>query len=97
MTGDAGTTAASVWNVGITGDAELANLPAVAINGAVDFTSDGRQLVATSGAGSVTVWDAQSFAPVRTLGRRPARRRRRAAGSGPTRRSRRAPTSSPST
>jgi WD40 repeat protein len=35
---------------------------------AIDFTSDGRQLVASSGAGSVTVWDAQSFTRHRTLG-----------------------------
>jgi WD40 repeat protein len=55
--------------VGITGDAEVANLPAVAVTaGAVDFSSDGRELVATSGAGSVTVWDTQSVTPVRTLG-----------------------------
>jgi WD40 repeat protein/DNA-binding SARP family transcriptional activator len=72
LTGDVGITAARVWNVGIAGDAEVANLPAVAIfGGAVDFTSDGRQLVATSGAGSVTVWDAQSFTRVRTLGAPP--------------------------
>ncbi len=69
MTGDAGITAARVWDVGITGSAELANLPTVAFTtSAVDFTSDGRQLVATGDAGSVTVWDAQSFTPLRTLG-----------------------------
>jgi WD40 repeat protein len=69
LTGDVGITAARVWNVGIAGNAEVANLPAVAITiGALDFTTDGRQLVATSGAGSVTVWDAQSFTRVRTLG-----------------------------
>ena len=39
--------------------------------GAVDFTSDGRHLVASSAAGSVAVWDAQSFARVRTLGAPP--------------------------
>jgi WD40 repeat protein/energy-coupling factor transporter ATP-binding protein EcfA2 len=69
LTGDAGITAARVWDVGINGDAEVANLPAVAVTaGAVDFSSDGRELVATSGAGSVTVWDTQSVTPVRTLG-----------------------------
>jgi WD40 repeat protein/DNA-binding SARP family transcriptional activator/class 3 adenylate cyclase/energy-coupling factor transporter ATP-binding protein EcfA2 len=69
LTGDLGVTAARVWDVGINGDAEVANLPAVgATAGAVDFTSDGRQLVASSGAGSVTVWDAQSFTRRRTLG-----------------------------
>ena len=69
MAGDLGITAARVWDVGITGDAELANLPAVAVAyGAVDFTPDGRHLVATSAAGSVAVWDAQAFTRVRTLG-----------------------------
>ncbi len=69
LTGDLGVTAARVWDVGIDGNAEVANLPAVvATFGAVDFTSDGRQLVASSGAGSVTVWDAQSFTRRRTLG-----------------------------
>jgi WD40 repeat protein len=69
LTGDLGVTAARVWDVGIDGNAEVANLPAViATIGAVDFTSDGRQLVATSGSGSVTVWDTQSFTRRRTLG-----------------------------
>ena len=69
LTGDLGVTAARVWDVSIDGDAEVANLPAVVASvGAVDFTSDGRQLVASSGAGSVTVWDAQSFTRHRTLG-----------------------------
>ncbi|HKA85893.1 MAG TPA: hypothetical protein VKD21_18645, partial [Acidimicrobiales bacterium] len=69
LTGDAGITAARIWDVGIAGDAEVANIPAVAVTaGAVDFSSDGRQLVATSKAGSVTVWDTPSVTPVRTLG-----------------------------
>jgi WD40 repeat protein len=69
VTGDFGTTAARVWDVSITGDAEITNLPAVAnAYGAVDFTSDGRQLVATSSAGSVTAWDIQRRTRVRTLG-----------------------------
>jgi WD40 repeat protein/DNA-binding SARP family transcriptional activator len=69
ITGDFGTTAARVWDVSISGDAEITNLPAVAnAYGAIDFTSDGRQLVATSSAGSVTAWDTQKFTPVRTLG-----------------------------
>jgi WD40 repeat protein/DNA-binding SARP family transcriptional activator len=69
LTGDAGVTSARVWDVSIDGGAEVANLPAVAITfSAVAFTSDGRQLVASSADGTVTVWDAQSFTPVRTLG-----------------------------
>jgi WD40 repeat protein/DNA-binding SARP family transcriptional activator len=88
MTGDLGITAARVWDVSIGGNAELANLPAVAIangtvdytSGAVDFTSDGQHLVATSGAGAVTVWDAQTFARVRTLGAPPGSSSRTAPG-----------------
>jgi WD40 repeat protein/DNA-binding SARP family transcriptional activator len=69
LTGDAGITAAQVWDVSIDGDAEVANLPAVeGLNGAARFTSDGRLLVASSADGTVTVWDTQSFTPVRTLG-----------------------------
>ena len=68
MTGDFGATAASVWDVSISGDAEVANLPAVAnAYGAVAFTADGSRLVASSTAGSVTVWDALTFRPVRTI------------------------------
>jgi WD40 repeat protein len=70
LTGDAGTDAALVWDVSIAGNAEVANLPALTITAnAVDFTSDGRQLLASSADGTVTVWDAQTFTPVRTLGR----------------------------
>jgi WD40 repeat protein/DNA-binding SARP family transcriptional activator len=69
LTGDAGITSALVWDVSIDGAAEVANLPAVATTyGAARFTSDGRQLVASSADGTVTVWDAQTFTPLRTLG-----------------------------
>jgi WD40 repeat protein/DNA-binding SARP family transcriptional activator len=69
LTGDAGITAAQVWDVSIDGDAEVANLPAVeGVNGAARFTSDGRQLVASTADGTITVWDTQSFTPLRTLG-----------------------------
>jgi WD40 repeat protein/DNA-binding SARP family transcriptional activator len=69
MTGDLGITATMVWDVGITGDAEVANLPTVAIAyGAAVFTADGRHLVATGAGGSVTVWDAHRFTSVSTLG-----------------------------
>jgi WD40 repeat protein/DNA-binding SARP family transcriptional activator len=66
-----GTTAAVVvWDVTIHGDAEVTNLPAVTtpFGGAVAFTADGRHLVASSADGSAMVWDARTFAPVRTLG-----------------------------
>jgi WD40 repeat protein/DNA-binding SARP family transcriptional activator/energy-coupling factor transporter ATP-binding protein EcfA2 len=69
MTGDLGITATMVWDVGITGDAEVANLPTVAIAyGAAAFTADGRHLVATGAEGTITVWDAHRFTSVSTLG-----------------------------
>jgi len=69
ITGDVGPTAATVWDVSTTGDAEVANLPTVAgFYGAADYTSDGRNLLATGASGAVTVWDAQAFTRVRTLG-----------------------------
>jgi WD40 repeat protein/DNA-binding SARP family transcriptional activator len=72
LTGDSGISAAVVWDVGIAGDAELGNLPAVAVAwGDVAYTSDGRHLVASSGAGSVAIWDAQTYGRVRTLGAPP--------------------------
>jgi WD domain, G-beta repeat len=78
MTGDLAITAASVWDLSLTGDAELANLPAGAgALGVVDFTSDGRQLVASSDGGTVAVWDAQSFARCEPWAPHPARPRRR--------------------
>ena len=69
MTGDLASAATTIWDVSLSGDAEVANLPAVAVaSAAVAFTSDGRRLVATSAGGSVTVWDAHTFTRVRTLG-----------------------------
>jgi WD40 repeat protein/DNA-binding SARP family transcriptional activator len=68
-TGDVGIAAARVWDVGITGDAEFANLPAPrGVHGAAMFIPDGRYLIASGPAGSVTVWDARTFTRVRTLG-----------------------------
>jgi WD40 repeat protein/DNA-binding SARP family transcriptional activator/class 3 adenylate cyclase len=69
MTGDAGIAATRIWDVSITGDAELANLPAVVFfPSAATYTPDGRHLVATGPAGSVNVWDVATFRPDRTLG-----------------------------
>jgi WD40 repeat protein len=69
LTGDFGTTAAQIWDVSIGGAAEVANLPGVAgTPGAVAFTADGRNLVATGPAGTAVVWDARTYTPVRTLG-----------------------------
>jgi WD40 repeat protein/DNA-binding SARP family transcriptional activator len=69
LTGDAGITAARVWDVSLDGDAEVANLPGVSFEyGAATFAPDGRYLLTTRGAGSLTVWDARSFTAVRALG-----------------------------
>jgi WD40 repeat protein/DNA-binding SARP family transcriptional activator/class 3 adenylate cyclase len=69
MTSDVGIAATRIWDVTITGDAELANLPAVAfIQLAATYTPDGRHLIATGPAGSVNVWDARTFTRDQTLG-----------------------------
>jgi WD40 repeat protein/DNA-binding SARP family transcriptional activator len=69
MTGDVGIAATRIWDVSITGDAELANLPAVVFfRSAATYTPDGRHLVATGPAGSVNMWDARTFRRDRTLG-----------------------------
>ena len=69
MTGDTGIAATRVWDVTITGDAELANLPAVVFfQSDATYTPDGRHLVTTGPAGSVNVWDARTFRRDRTLG-----------------------------
>jgi WD40 repeat protein len=69
MTSDVRIAATRIWDVSITGDAELANLPAVVFfQSAATYTPDGRHLVATGPAGSVNVWDARTFRRDRTLG-----------------------------
>jgi WD40 repeat protein/DNA-binding SARP family transcriptional activator/energy-coupling factor transporter ATP-binding protein EcfA2 len=69
MTSDVGIAATRIWDVSITGDAELANLPAVVLfQSAATYTPDGRHLVATGPAGSVNVWHARTFRRDRTLG-----------------------------
>jgi WD40 repeat protein len=69
MTSDVGIAATRIWDVTITGDAELANLPAVAFSElAAIYTPDGRHLIATGPAGSVNVWDARTFTRDQTLG-----------------------------
>jgi WD40 repeat protein len=69
VTGDVESRAAIVWQVSSAGDAELAKLPAVLFQDTVAaFTPDGRYLLGGNAAGGVTVWDAQTFTNVRTLG-----------------------------
>jgi len=68
MTGDQLVTAVKVWDVSLTGDAEWANLPAVpSFLGSAAFTPDGRRLVASSAAGTASVWDPETGELVTTL------------------------------
>jgi WD40 repeat protein/class 3 adenylate cyclase len=67
MTGDVGVTNVKIWDVGLSGDAEWANLPVQELwPGDVRFSPDGRQVVATGGRDSVTVWDLATGKAVRT-------------------------------
>jgi WD40 repeat protein/DNA-binding SARP family transcriptional activator len=73
ITGNSSTTATMVWDVSITGNAEVANLPAVLLfYPSVAFTPDGQRLVATGPGGAITVWDGTTFAAVRTLNTQPS-------------------------
>jgi WD40 repeat protein/DNA-binding SARP family transcriptional activator len=75
MAGDASISAVQVWDLGPTGDAEWANLPAPGFPGA-EFMPDGRRVVTSSregrfdrlGAGAVTIWDLQTARDIRTIG-----------------------------
>jgi WD40 repeat protein len=68
MTGDQASTAVKIWDVSRTGDAEWANLPGNPhVWSGVAFSRDGRRLVASSGGGSVTVWDPQTWTALRTI------------------------------
>jgi WD40 repeat protein/serine/threonine protein kinase/DNA-binding winged helix-turn-helix (wHTH) protein len=69
MTGDQEITAVKIWNVDLSGDAEWANVPADARDlGGVAFTPDGAGIVVSDGAGTLSVWDAESGTRFRTLG-----------------------------
>jgi WD40 repeat protein/DNA-binding SARP family transcriptional activator len=72
LTGDSGINAARIWDVSSAGGGEIASLFAIGgYFGPAAFTSDGRQLVTAGKAGSVVVWDARTFAHLRTLGAPP--------------------------
>ena len=72
LTGDSGINAARIWDVSKAGGGEIANLFAIGGTfGPAAFTSDGRRLVTAGEAGSVVVWDAHTFAHLRTLGAPP--------------------------
>jgi len=68
MAADNGNSAVKVWDLGPTGDAEWANLPAPDAY-QVEFMPDGRRLVTgPKGADAVTIWDLQTGRELRTLG-----------------------------
>jgi WD40 repeat protein len=79
MAGDASISAVQVWDLGPTGDAEWANLPAPGYPGA-EFMPDGRRVVTSSwehrvdfgggqdAAGAVTIRDLQTGRDLRTIG-----------------------------
>ena len=71
VTAERSRSSAIIWNVGLDGGAEVANLPAVAVHwNTTEFSDDGRYLFTTGAGGSVGVWDGRTLAPVRTLGGR---------------------------
>jgi WD40 repeat protein len=71
-----------IWDLGPSGDAELANLPGpVGYPDYVEFMPDGRRLAASSEWGSVTVWDLATEQPLQTIG--PRRDPDASDGSGP--------------
>ena len=58
-----------MWDVGLTGGAEVATLPAAAffMPDAV-FTGDGRHLLVTGAGGTIGIWDAHTWEQVGELG-----------------------------
>jgi WD40 repeat protein/DNA-binding SARP family transcriptional activator len=68
MTGEQAIKAAIIWDVSVSGDAEWANLPADPRRpSSIGFTPDSR-LVASSGGGSVTVWNPETRTKLATMG-----------------------------
>jgi WD40 repeat protein len=69
LTGNSRVTATRIWDVTGSGTAEVANLPSVALTWTgAGFLGDGREVVASSGGASITVWDVEQRRRVRTLG-----------------------------
>jgi WD40 repeat protein/class 3 adenylate cyclase/energy-coupling factor transporter ATP-binding protein EcfA2 len=68
ISGDGAITAVKIWDVGVSGDAEWANLPTDLVTWVdVAFLPDG-DVVAPVDRGSVAVWDLESGERIRTIG-----------------------------
>jgi WD40 repeat protein/DNA-binding SARP family transcriptional activator len=73
ITGNRDISATRIWDVGRNGHAEVTNLVMTQPGfPAATYTPDGRYLLSTGPEGSVTVWDAQTFTYVRSLGAAPS-------------------------
>jgi WD40 repeat protein/DNA-binding SARP family transcriptional activator len=68
MAGDVDISAVQIWDLGPTGDAEWANLPAPGAS-QVEFMPDGRRVVTSrQPARAVTIWDLQTGRELQTIG-----------------------------
>ena len=68
MAGASDRSATKTWDVGLTGDAELANLPAPRVFGDAEFISDGNRVAVTNDWGSVAIWELDPIRKLRTIG-----------------------------
>jgi WD40 repeat protein len=67
MAGDEGISLVKIWDLGPTGDAEWANLPASGAS-QVEFMPDGRRVVTNVFDRAVTIWEMQTGRDLRTIG-----------------------------
>jgi WD40 repeat protein len=69
VTGNRRVSATRVWNVGVGGDAEVANVPGLALRPtSAAFLGQGRQAVASGPGRTLTVWDVADARAGRTMG-----------------------------
>ena len=69
VTGNTRVTTTRIWDVGIGGDAEVANLPGLAVHpNSAAFVGEGRRAVASGPNRTLTVWDVAGVGAERTMG-----------------------------
>ena len=68
IAGSALGTAVKMWDVGVGGDAEWANLPTAGYYGDVDFLPDGQRVVAVDRENQMRVWDLETGRPGDPIG-----------------------------